>query len=54
MKITIKGDSKEIAALVLAIQERQEHFIPTHGFEHGEIKTCPQDTAKNLCSLKEG
>lgn len=38
MKLVIKGKSKEIAALVLEIQERQEEFVPSHGYglEHKE------------------
>ena len=33
MKLEITGNAKEIAALVIALQERQEEFIPTHGYK---------------------
>ena len=33
MRIIVNGTPKEIAALVLELQERQEEFVPTHG--HG-------------------
>lgn len=32
MELTIKAEAQEIAALVLEIQERQEEFVPSHGF----------------------
>lgn len=35
MEITIKAEPREIAALVVAIQERQEKFVPSHGFGTG-------------------
>mgnify|MGYP006909775013 CR=1 FL=1 len=38
MEIIIVAEPKEIAALVVAIQERQEEFTPSHGHgvERGE------------------
>lgn len=33
MKITIDGDPKEIAALVLELQERQEHVCSGNSFQ---------------------
>lgn len=33
MKLEITGTAKEIAALVMALQERQKEFVPTHGYK---------------------
>lgn len=62
MKIIIESEPKEVAALILAIQERQipknvlelaEYVgdsLKANQFGHSEIKTCFQDKAKHLCS----
>lgn len=50
MKISIKGDPKEIAALVLAVQERQDRLV----VDLDTSKCDPYDLIKNTVSaLKE-
>lgn len=46
MKLEITGTAKEIAALVTALQERQEAFVPTHGH-----KLEPEEATNASCCV---
>lgn len=57
MELAIKAEAKEIAALVLEIQERREEFVPSHGFgvESEEVvrTNSPVSTIKPLSGGRE-
>lgn len=49
MEVVIKGEAKEIAALVLAVQERQEVIKSSNDARENMIKTLENRLSKLKC-----